>query len=93
MGQIMTVTNISRFLAAFLFLASSASAVAQGSPFALINANLFNGIEEKITEHVTVFVRDGLIECIATGDVHISVGYEVIDAEYVHFLMLEGGQC
>jgi imidazolonepropionase-like amidohydrolase len=57
------------------------SALAQGSPIALTHANLFDGTKDEITEDVTVFVRDGLIERIATGDVHISGDYEVIDAE------------
>jgi imidazolonepropionase-like amidohydrolase len=76
-----SVANVSRFLAAFLFLASSMCAVAQGSPFALTRANLFDGTEDKITKDVTVFVRDGLIERIAIGDVNISGDYEVIDTE------------
>ena len=56
-------------------------AVAQGSRFALTHANLFDGTEDKITRDVTVFVRDGLIERIATGDINISGDYEVIDTE------------
>jgi imidazolonepropionase-like amidohydrolase len=76
-----SVTDVSRFLAVFLFITSSMSAAAQGSPYALTNANLFDGVEDAITEDVTVFVRDGLIERIATGDVTISGDYEVIDTE------------
>ncbi len=81
MGQIVSVAYVSRFLAAFLFLTSPMSVAAQGSPFALTHANLFDGTEDEITEDVTVFVRDGLIERIATGDVYISGDYEVIDTE------------
>ncbi len=77
----MSVTNAFRFLAAILFLTSSLSAVAQGGPFALTHANLFDGSRNQISKDVTVFVRDGLIERIATGDVNISGDYEVIDAE------------
>ena len=77
----MSATRVSRLLAAFLFLTSSMSALAQGSPIALTHVNLFDGTKDEITEDVTVFVRDGLIERIATGDVHISGDYEVIDAE------------
>jgi imidazolonepropionase-like amidohydrolase len=76
-----SVTDVSRFLAVFLFITSSMSAAAQGSPYALTNANLFDGVEDAITENATVFVRDGLIERIATGDVTISGDYEVIDTE------------
>jgi len=77
----MSVTNVSRFLAAILFLNLSTQAIAEGNAFALTNANLFNGTENKITENVTVFVRDGLIERIAAGDISVSDDYQVIDAE------------
>jgi imidazolonepropionase-like amidohydrolase len=76
-----SVTNVSRILAAILFLNLSTQAIAEGNAFALTNANLFDGTENKITENVTVFVRDGLIERIATGDVSVSDDYQVIDAE------------
>jgi len=76
-----SVTNVSRFLAAILFLNLSTQAIAEGNAFALTNANLFDGTENKITENVTVFVRDGLIERIAAGDVSVSDDYQVIDAE------------
>ena len=79
--QVVPIINVSRFVAAFLFLTSSTFTLAQGGPIALTNANLFNGTEDEITEDVTVFVRDGLIERIATGDVDISGDYEVIDTE------------
>ena len=81
MGQIMTVANAFRFFAATLFLSSSLPAVAQGGPFALTHANLFDGLKNQISKDVTVFVRDGLIEHIATGEVNISGDYEVIDTE------------
>jgi imidazolonepropionase-like amidohydrolase len=80
-GQIVSIINVSRFMAAFIFLTSSTYTLAQGGPIALTHANLFDGIEDEITEDVTVFVRDGLIERIATGDVDISGDYEVIDTE------------
>jgi len=49
--------------------------------FALTHANLFDGTKNEISEDVTVFVRDGLIERIASGDVDVSGDYEVIDTE------------
>jgi len=49
--------------------------------FALTHANLFDGTKNEITENATVFVRDGLIERIVTGDVDVSGDYEVIDTE------------
>lgn len=77
----MPVANISRFLAAFFFLASTLSAMAQDGPVALTNANLFDGVHNEIKADATVFIRDGLVEHIATGDVDISDEYEVIDTD------------
>jgi imidazolonepropionase-like amidohydrolase len=75
------VANIFRFIAAYAFLASSLSAMAQDGPLALTNANLFDGVNNTISNNATVFVRDGLIERITTGNVDISDEYAVIDAE------------
>ena len=77
----MSIANVYRFLAAYAFLMCSVPAVAQDGPVALTNANLFDGINNTIREDATVFVRDGSIERIATGDVTIADEYEVIDAE------------
>ena len=82
----MSLTKVSQFLAAILVLNLSMPAMAQGGAFALTNANLFDGVENKITYDVTVFVRDGLIERVATGDAAVASDYEVIDAEG-NFLM------
>ena len=82
----MSLTNVSQFLAAILVLNLSMPALAQGGAFALTNANLFDGVENKIAYGITVFVRDGLIERIATGDAAVASDYEVIDAEG-NFLM------
>lgn len=49
--------------------------------YALINANLFDGVNDRITEHATILVSDGKIESIGTGDVDIPSGYEVVDVE------------
>jgi len=81
MGHIMTVTNTLRFIVATLSLISSLPAMSQGGPFALTHANLFDGSRNRITKDVTVFVRDGLIERIVTGEVNISGDYEVVDTE------------
>jgi imidazolonepropionase-like amidohydrolase len=80
------VANISRFFAAFFFLASSLSVTAQDGPVALTNGNLFDGVNNEIKTDATIFIRDGLVERIATGDIHISDEYEVIDTEG-NFLM------
>ena len=77
----MSVTKISRFLVAIYCLTLSLNAMAADGAFALTHANLFDGTKNEITEDVTVFVRDGLIERIASGDVDVSGDYEVIDTE------------
>lgn len=55
--------------------------MAQEKPIALTGASLFDGVSDEITEDVTVFIRDGLIERIATGNTSISADYEVVDTE------------
>ena len=77
----MSVIKISRFLVAIYCLTLSLNAMAADGAFALTHANLFDGTKNEITEDVTVFVRDGLIERIASGDVDVSGDYEVIDTE------------
>ena len=77
----MTVTNALKFIVATFFLTSLLPAFAQDGPFALTHANLFDGSRNKISKDVTVFVRDGLIERIVTGEVNISDDYEVVDTE------------
>ena len=69
---------------ALFFLAHPAFA-ADGS-YALTNANLFDGVNDAITENVTVLVDDGRIERIATSDVDVPRNYTVIDVEG-NFLM------
>ena len=69
---------------ALFFMAHPAFA-ADGS-YALTNANLFDGVNDAITENVTVLVDDGRIERIATSDVDVPRNYTVIDVEG-NFLM------
>jgi imidazolonepropionase-like amidohydrolase len=80
-GCVVPAIYFFRSLAAFLFLTSSLSVLAQDGPVALTNTNIFDGVNNKITEDATVFVRDGLIERVASGKVDISNDYEVIDTE------------
>jgi imidazolonepropionase-like amidohydrolase len=61
-------------------------AFAADGPYALTNANLFDGVNNAITENVTVLIRDGRIERIDTGDVNVPSDYTVIDVEG-NFLM------
>jgi len=67
-------------LFALILIALTMNGIAQASDYALINGNVFNGTDNEIDEDVTIFVKDGLIEQIATDDASTS-GYEVIDLE------------
>ena len=49
--------------------------------YALTNANLFNGVDNRIEINATVFVTDGKIERIAAADATIPSEYDVIDCE------------
>ena len=61
-------------------------ASAKDGPYALTNANLFDGVNDRITENVTVLVRDGRIEKIETDGRDVPRDYTVIDVEG-NFLM------
>lgn len=74
---------------AFTVLALSivaTSVFAADGSYALTNANLFDGVNNRITEDATVFVSDGRIERIETGDVNVADDYTVVDVEG-NFLM------
>lgn len=55
------------------------TARADDGAYALTNANLFDGVNERISENVTILVSDGKIERIGARD--IPDGYEIIDVE------------
>lgn len=78
--------KIHTWMVPFTLLVLGQSAVAEGDSFALTNANLFNGIDNAISENRTVFVKNGKIERIGGPGVSISNDYTVIDAES-YFLM------
>jgi imidazolonepropionase-like amidohydrolase len=61
-------------------------AFAADGSYALTNANLFDGVNNAITENVTVLIRDGRIERIHTGEANVLSNYTVIDVEG-NFLM------
>jgi len=61
-------------------------ASAKDGSYALTNANLFDGVNDRITENVTVLVRDGRIEKIETDGSDVPRDYTVIDVEG-NFLM------
>lgn len=54
---------------------------AQDESYALVNANIFNGVDNEIIENATVFVKDGKIERLAGGNPAIAATYTVIDLE------------
>jgi len=80
--------NINKFVivTALALTAIASSAFAADGSYALTNANLFDGVNDAITENVTVFVSDARIERIAAGDVNVPRDYTVIDVEG-NFLM------
>ena len=59
---------------------------AQEEAFALINANIFNGVDNEVIENATVFVKDGKIERLAGRNPSIAPSYTVVDLEG-NFLM------
>jgi len=67
-------------------LALTSPAFAANGPYALTNANLFDGVNDTITENVMVLVRDGLIEKIEANGSDVPRDYTVIDVEG-NFLM------
>ena len=73
------------FTALALSIVATSGFAADGS-YALTNANLFDGINNRITKDATVFVSDGRIERIETGDVNVANDYTVVDVEG-NFLM------
>lgn len=68
-------------MAVALGLSMSTPAMAADDAYVLTNANVFDGVQNKITKDATVFVKDGKIERITTGAVRAPNGYEVIDIE------------
>jgi imidazolonepropionase-like amidohydrolase len=77
----LVVIALALSLTAVVYPASAAT-----GPYALTNANLFDGVNDSITENVTVLVRDGRIEKIVTDGSDVPRDYTVIDIEG-NFLM------
>ncbi len=75
------INSLKLIISLVLLLCLSQLSLAQSASYALTNANLFNGLDDRIIENATVFVNGGRIERIATGDAAIPSGYEVIDCE------------
>ena len=79
--RLVVVIGLALSLTAMVYPASAAD-----GPYALTNANLFDGINDAITENVTVLVRDGKIEKILTDGSNVPRDYTLIDVEG-NFLM------
>jgi len=62
-----------------VFLVSVPNAFGESSAIALINAKVFNGIDNKIFKGTTVLVNNGHIESLSTSASSIPAGYTVID--------------
>jgi len=80
------ISKLIRISSLALLLGLSQLSMAQGTSYALINANVFNGVDDRIQESAIVLVKDGKIERITSGNAAIPSGYEVIDCEG-NFLM------
>ncbi|GAB1444653.1 Xaa-Pro dipeptidase [Flammeovirgaceae bacterium] len=67
------ITTLLLFIASYTY--------AQQKDYVLINANLFNGVDNKIYPDVVVFVKNGKIEKIGKKGDAISSNYSVVDCE------------
>jgi imidazolonepropionase-like amidohydrolase len=76
------VTSTRRRIIAALALAFwSPGSMADDIAYALVNANLFNGIDDRIQSNVTILVRNGRIESIASAGAAIPSTFTTIDLE------------
>ncbi len=79
----LTAMKVITCLLSFLFVSA---AMAQQKDYALTNANLFNGTENKIYADAIVFVKDGKVERVGKKGDAIGSNYAVIDCE-ANYLM------
>ncbi len=70
----------------FLLLAVAGPGVSHADAYALTNANLFDGADNRIHSNVTVFVKDRKIERIDGDRTDVPADYTIIDCEN-NFLM------
>ena len=71
---------------AIALICSTQVVVGQENSYALVNGRLFNGIDNKIFEDITIFVADGKIDRVSDADEQISTDYVVIDLEQNYLL-------
>lgn len=70
----------------FLLLAVAGPGVSHADAYALTNANLFDGTDNRIRSNLTVFVKDRKIERIDGDRTDVPADYTIIDCEN-NFLM------
>lgn len=73
--------SISRIRRLFIILSLLPATTTYAASYALTNANMFNGVDNRIEPNATVFVKDGKIERIAGMNASVAAGYEVIDCQ------------
>jgi imidazolonepropionase-like amidohydrolase len=78
--------GVSFALPALLALFCTQFAAAENDSYALINANLFNGVDDRIHNDVTVFVKNGKIEEIASKGASVDASYTVVDLQHNYLL-------
>lgn len=66
---------------ALLLSCLASMACADDGAYALTNASLFDGVEDRIQRGVTVLIRDGRIEAVTNNGAPEGGAYEVIDVE------------
>jgi imidazolonepropionase-like amidohydrolase len=71
---------------AIALICSTQVVMGQENSYALVNARLFNGVDNQIFEEVTILVSDGKIDSVSDGDELISPDYTVIDLENNYLL-------
>lgn len=72
------IRKSSAALAVLLYLPWS---VVTADSLAIVNANLFDGVNDRIVEQATVLVSEDKVERVGDSDTRIPAGYTVIDAE------------
>lgn len=75
-----------RMILTLVLIVLSPVGSAEDVSYALINANVFNGVDNKIIVGATVLVADGKIEAIVDGESAVSEHYDVIDMENNYLL-------
>jgi imidazolonepropionase-like amidohydrolase len=74
-------TTVRRLIATLFFVGIAQICVAADNSYALINAKLFNGVDDRIYTDVTVLVRGRKIERIVAASTKVPATYTIIDLE------------